>query len=295
MIAKRSTSKIPRRLFLQSSIAAAVSTPGIGFSQGTREGLSRLLNDRFRRQPISHIPTPLEQLRSLADALGCRSLLIKRDDQTGLALGGNKARKLDYIMADVIREKADTIVTTAGIQSNWCRQTAAAARMFGIDPVLVLVKRDASPVEYEGNLLLDFLFNADVRFLEPNADRNRYIADTEAELRRAGRRPYVAPIGGSMPGGSMRDPLGALGYVNAFLEMHGQAAASGISLDGVVLASGSGGTQAGLVVGARAVSPKTRVVGVSVSGSRQAVQKTVAAIANLTAAALDLKDKFAPE
>lgn len=98
-----------------------------------------------------------------------------------------------------------------------------------------------------------------------------------------------------MPGGSMRDPLGAIGYVNAFLEMNEQAARSGIPLDGVVLASGSGGTQAGLVVGARAVSPKTRIVGVSVSGSRPALQKTVAAIADITAAALDLKDKFTPE
>ncbi len=279
---------IPRRSFLQGSILGAIAVAG-----GPVPARDARL--KFERRIFAHLPTPLEKLEVLAAELGHPKLIIKRDDQTGLALGGNKTRKLEYIIADALNKKADTIVTSAGVQSNWCRQTAAAARKFGLRPVLVLAKRDDAPVAHDGNLLLDFLFDAEVRIIEPGADRAAVVDEIEAGLRKKGRNPYVAPVGGSMPGGSMREPLGAVAYVQAFLELHEQAGRDGTAVDAVVLATGSGGTQAGLVVGAKMLNAPTRIVGISVSGSKGAVQKTVAAISDATAAALGLKTSFAPE
>jgi len=291
--------QIPRREFLRSSMSGGIAIAGgpalLQSAAAAASDLAQVLSSKFRRQPIAFLPTPLERLKALGAEIGHANLLIKRDDQTGLATGGNKTRKLEFIIADALQKKADTIVTSAGVQSNWCRQTAAAARMVGMKPVLVLSKRDESPVTYDGNLLLDILFEAEVRIIEPRADRAAVTAGIADELRKNGRNPYLVSVGGSMPGDSMQQPLGAIGYVQAFIELHEQAARIGTGLDAVVLATGSGGTQAGLEVGARAVSPKTRIVGISVSGGRQSAQKLVAEISNATAAALDLKFRFSPE
>ena len=127
--------------------------------------------DALPRTELAHIPTPFEKLENLSKRLEKVNVFFKRDDQTGLAFGGNKTRKLEFIMADVLEQKADTVITWAGVQSNWCRQTAAAAKKLGIKPVLVLLKRPGLPYEYDGNLLLDFIFDSDIRLVESKADQ----------------------------------------------------------------------------------------------------------------------------
>ncbi len=242
----------------------------------------------FPRIRLTHLPTPLEPMDSLSRELGGVRLHIKRDDQTGLAFGGNKARKLEFIMADVLRKRADTVVTWAGVQSNWCRQTAAAAARLGLRSVLVLLKKPTSAIVSDGNLLIDQVFGAEIRVVEPEGERNflelggveDLVLPVVEEERAAGRQVYLAPVGGSIPEGSMDVPLGAFGYVEAFLELFEQAQELGLPLDTVILATGSAGTQAGLLVGAKLVSPQTRVVGISVAGETTQVSEYVRAIAD---------------
>jgi len=228
----------------------------------------------------------LEELPSLSGLLAPLSVYMKRDDQTGLAFGGNKARKLEFIMADVVSQEADTIVTWAGVQSNWCRQVAAAAARMGLRAVLVLVKKPGATVSEDGNLLLDRFFGADVRIVEASGDKGflelehvRGLLDPVLEEeQRAGRKVYLAPVGGSLLEGSMARPLGSLGYVEAFAELLEQARERGFTPDTVVLASGSAGTQAGLLAGAKLLSPETRIVGISVAGAAPVVSSYVRAI-----------------
>lgn len=246
------------------------------------------------RVRLAHLPTRLEEMERLSARLGGLRLFFKRDDQTGLAFGGNKARKLEFIMADAVARKADTIITWAGVQSNWCRQTAAAAKKLGIEPVLILFKRPGLPYDYDGNLLLDFVFDSSIRLeeLEPGRSMMEYegvraVVDAVAELeRQKGRHPYIAPIGGSLPEASMTKPWGAIGYVNAFVEIFEQAASRGAEVDAVVLATGSGATQAGLLVGAQSISPRTQIVGISVSENRETMSRYVRNIAEETFALL---------
>lgn len=257
--------------------------------------LEERISDRFSRVHCAHLPTPLEEMRVLSRELNGPTLFIKRDDQTGLAFGGNKARKLEFIIADAIDKNADVIITWAGIQSNWCRQTAAAARMYGIQPILVLSKRDTSSVAYDGNLLLDLILGADVRILEPDDDRVQIVEQITEEEKAKGHNPYVVPVGGSSVGGSMTEPLGAIGYVQAFVEIFNDAQEKRIIIDHVVVATGSGGTQAGLVVGAKALGADVKIIGISVSGAEASIQRNVAGIANMTADALGLDMTFSPE
>lgn len=241
------------------------------------ELISRL--DRIPRIALSHLPTPLEPLRGLTRQLSGPTIWVKRDDQTGLAFGGNKARKLEHIVADIEARGADTVVTWAGVQSNWCRQVAAAAAQMRIRCVLVLLKKAGQSTEPDGNLLLDHLFGAHVRVAEAPEGRSFLELDNVRELvgpvmeaeEREGRNPYLVPVGGSLMEGDMTRPLGALGYVRAFAEIMEQAAIRGFTPRAVVLATGSAGTQAGLLAGARLLSPSTRIVGVSVAGDGQTV------------------------
>jgi D-cysteine desulfhydrase family pyridoxal phosphate-dependent enzyme len=242
---------------------------------------------RFPRLPLAHLPTPLEDLDVLSKRLGGLPLHMKRDDQTGLAFGGNKARKLEFIMADMMEKGADTVVTWAGVQSNWCRQVAASAARIGKRAVLVLLKRPGLPAEEDGNLLLDRLFNADIRIVEASGEKSflelenvrEFLDPVLEEEEAAGRKVYLAPIGGSLLEGSMDRPLGALGYVVAFAELLEQARARGFTPDTVVLATGSAGTQAGLLAGAKLLSPETRIVGISVAGSAGDISRYVKNIA----------------
>ncbi|MFQ6070559.1 MAG: D-cysteine desulfhydrase family protein [Candidatus Aminicenantales bacterium] len=253
--------------------------------------------EQFPRKKIVNLPTPLQKLERLSRFFGGPEIYMKRDDLTGLAFGGNKSRKLEYIIHDVLDKKADVIITWASIQSNWCLQTAAAARRFGIKPVLILFKTYELPDECDGNLLLDFILDAEIRIKE--AEKGKVVSEEYAaeivegvarEMNNKGHTPYVAPIGGSMVGGSMDIPLGALSYVRAFAEMLEQTEELGVDVSHVIHATGSGGTQAGLVVGASLLTEKVKVVGISVSDEREIFSSVVRTIAQeaLKAMKLDL-------
>jgi D-cysteine desulfhydrase family pyridoxal phosphate-dependent enzyme len=252
-------------------------------AQSVRDKLAR-----FHRVALSDLPTRLEKLENLSQQFAPCSIYVKRDDQTGLAFGGNKSRKLDFIMADVLQQGADCIVTWAGVQSNWCRSVTAAATKLGIRTVLVLFKGPTTPEGDDGNLLLDRLFDAEIQVHDAAGIGNmlelesvRHLLEPVVEdQRRKGRKPYLAPIGGSMAEGSMSEPWGALGYVEAFLEIVEQAADVGARIDSIVLASGTGGTQAGLLAGAKLVSPHIRVVGVSVYATGGQVAEYILPVAN---------------
>lgn len=226
----------------------------------------------YPRCRLAHLPTPLEPMDALSDIMGV-NLMVKRDDLTGLAFGGNKVRKLEYLMADVRAQGADCVITWAGVQSNWCRQLAAAANRCGVLPVLLLFKRPGLPADYDGNLLLDFLFGAEIHLQDLGKDRKmmelagvRDLVEEIAERqRKAGRKPYIAPIGASLMEGSMTKPLGSVSYVNAFVELLEQAEGAGRRIDYIVIATGSGSMQAGLLVGAKLLCPTVKVVGISVS------------------------------
>lgn len=194
---------------------------------------------RFR---LAHLPTPVEPLPNLSSALGGPELWIKRDDQTGLATGGNKARKLEFLMGDALESQADCVITAGSTQSNHARQTAAAAAKCGLDCHLVLYAPGGKqPAEMNGNLLLDLLLGAAIHWTEERAPYWQTIQRVEEELRSQGRRPYVVPYGGS-------NPIGIMGYVLAMQEIAEQASLCG-RLDAIVFASSSGGTQAGMTLG----------------------------------------------
>ena len=251
--------------------------------------------NKFPRKNLIHLPTPFQKLENLSRALEGPEIYIKRDDLTGLGFGGNKSRKLEFIIQDALEKKADVIITWASVQSNWCLQTAAAARKFGIKPVLLLFKTYDLPEEYDGNLLLDFILDAEIKIMEAEKgkvvreeDVEDIIEETVNEIKEWGYNAYIAPIGGSLVGGSMEKPLGAISYVNAFVEMLEQAEARGIEIDYIVHASGSGGTQAGLTVGAKALKGNIKVLGVSVSDEKEPFSKDVLTIGRETVKTLSL-------
>lgn len=249
------------------------------------EQLEKLVTIQPRVRLISR-PTPLSRLENLAVELGLKEILIKRDDLTGLALGGNKSRKLEFIIAEAIRQGADTIITWGSLQSNWCLQTAAAARKCGLRPVLVLFKTYDLPLIEQGNILLEKLLGAEILVKEteikgksPNQDEAFHLLNEMAdEERRKGHRPFLVSVGGSACGGHMEKPLGAMAYILSLLEIYNQTAASALP-DYLVVASGSGGTQAGLLVGARALGLKTKIIGICVSDKKEEFLPVVRSIA----------------
>jgi D-cysteine desulfhydrase len=205
------------------------------------------------RTPLAKLPTPLDEMPNLTRALGGPRLLVKRDDLTGLAGGGNKTRKLEYLMADAVARTCDVVITAGGAQSNHCRQTAAAAANCQIECHLVLGGEPQSPL---GNLLLDHLLGATVHWT-PKPQRNARMEALAKKLRSEGRRPYVIPIGGSTP-------LGAVGYVAAMFELVDQLDAQRWHVDHLVFATSSGGTQAGIVLGARLAGFIGKVTAISI-------------------------------
>jgi D-cysteine desulfhydrase family pyridoxal phosphate-dependent enzyme len=252
--------------------------------------------EKFPRVNLIHSPTPFRMLEHLTAELGGPDIYIKRDDLTGLAFGGNKSRKLEFIIPDVLAKKADVIITWASLQSNWCMQTAAAAKIFGIKPILILFKTYDLPAEYDGNLLLDYILDADIRIKE--AVKGKIVKQEDAlaaaeevarEVREQGHKAYLVAVGGSMPLGSMDLPLGAISYVSAYIEMVEQAKALGFQADYVVHSTGSGATQAGLVVGAKALTRGAKVLGISVSDDKVTFGKDVLKIVQATEKALKLE------
>lgn len=232
--------------------------------------------------PLGYLPTPLRPLLRLSQALGGPEVWIKRDDLTGLGLGGNKIRKLAFLLAEAQRQHADVIMTTGAQQSNHARQTAAVAAMLGLPCVLVL--RGDPPAKPQGNYFLDLLLGAEVRW---SGDRPLLQAlDAEAAaLRQEGRHPYVITYGGS-------SALGACGFVAGIAEVAMQAQALGITFDAIVFASSSGGTQAGMTAGVRALELPTRVIGISIAEPASSFRHDLARLTNETAALLKLDLAF---
>ena len=236
------------------------------------------------RLRFAHLPTPVEALPRLSAALGGPQLLIKRDDQTGLAMGGNKTRKLEFLAAEAQANGARRLITAGAVQSNHCRQTAAAAARQGFDCTLVLSLPDDDPVHRQpgGNLLLDHLLGAEIVWTTP-AGRDQALQETFEKAWEAGQRPYLIPYGGS-------NPTGAASYAFAMQELVEQA----VEVDWVVFASSSGGTQAGLALGARLFGFQGQVLGISVDEAQEVLQLRVARLATETADFLGEAQSFAP-
>lgn len=246
------------------------------------------LTTQLPRKPLAFLPTPLHPLPRLnawlADQGIGTEIWIKRDDQTGLALGGNKTRKLEFLLGDASAQGCDTLITTGAIQSNHCRQTAAAAAQTGLDCHLVLGgQRPDAP---NGNLLLDTLLGATLHWTTRENRINR-LREVEAELHHAGRRPYFITYGGS-------DPVGASGYALALEEVLIQKRDLAIDFDMIVVASSSGGTQSGLIAGAFALGSQIPVLGINIDEPQEHLQSHVAALATETATHLRHPHSFAP-
>jgi len=220
-----------------------------------------------QRFPLAHLPTPLEPMKRLSQALGGPELWIKRDDQTGLATGGNKTRKLEFLIGEARAQEARVVLTVGAVQSNHCRQTAAAAARAGLDCVLVLRGDPPSPEMWTGNLFLDELLGA--RLVWSGAEDPLLVLEQAAVAEEAaGRKAYVIPYGGS-------NATGAAAYALAFEELWDQMYVARLSFDRVLFATSSGGTQAGLVVGARACAFEGQVLGISVDKTGGHLGRTV--------------------
>lgn len=213
---------------------------------------------------IAHLPTPVETLPRLGAALGIH-LLVKRDDQTGLALGGNKTRKLEYLMAEAQANGAHTIITAGAIQSNHCRQTAAAAARLGMKCILILVGE--APTLPDGNMMLDLLFGASFVFTTRN-NRDKTLKVVFDQAWQAGQRPYLIPYGGS-------NAVGAAAYAYALKELLEQ----GVTPDWILFATSSGGTQAGLVAGAKLFGFNGQILGISVDEAENILKARVVDLA----------------
>jgi D-cysteine desulfhydrase family pyridoxal phosphate-dependent enzyme len=213
--------------------------------------------ENLPRVALALAPTPLHALERLRDTLGgperVPRLLIKRDDLNGVALGGNKLRKLEFLLGDALAQGADTLITAGAAQSNHCRQTAAVGAMYGMETHLCL--RGPAPETHTGNLILDDWLGASLHFAEPGADVSALMEPLARTLRGQGRTPYIIPIGGS-------NAVGSAGYTLAAWEL----AAECPEASHIIVATGSGGTQAGLEVGVRRAGVATRVIGVGVAG-----------------------------
>lgn len=244
---------------------------------------------RFPRLRFAHLPTPIEPMDNLSKLLGGPRLWVKRDDCTGLATGGNKTRKLEFLMADAVAEKADVVITQGATQSNHARQTAAIAAKLGMACEILLENRTSSTdrdYKLSGNVLMDRLFGAGLREFPGGTDMNAAMQTVAEELKAKGKRPYIIPGGGS-------NPIGALGYVGCALELLDQANAMGLKLDHVVHATGSTGTQAGLVVGLEAARTGIPVYGISVRAPKEAQEANVFKLVEATADFMGLKGTVA--
>ncbi len=232
----------------------------------------------FSKVSLCHQPTPIEQMPRLSAELGGPSLFIKRDDCTGLATGGNKTRKLEFLVGEAIEQQADILVTQGAVQSNHVRQTAAAACKVGMKCHALLERRvpgQGEAYEETGNVFLDKIFGATIEFRPPGLDMNAEAEAVVARLKSEGHRPYFIPGGGS-------NPTGALGYVSCALEIAEQERSIGLTFDWLVMGTGSTGTQAGLVAGFEASGRKLPVMGISVRQPRERQVEAVHKLVNST-------------
>jgi len=232
------------------------------------------------RLHFAHLPTPIEELPRLSDLLAGPRILVKRDDQTGLAFGGNKTRKLEFLVAEAIEQGAKTLISGGALQSNHCRQTAAAAAKYGFDCILVL--NGEMPDKPSANLLLDQLFGAEVIAIPDRNERDRVLQETFDKAVADGRKPYLVPYGGS-------SPTGALGYAFAMEELMTQLRTPSFpktrsselgGLNHIVFGTSSGGTHAGLVLGQRVFGFKGKVLGISIDESEEWLKSHVSKLAS---------------
>jgi D-cysteine desulfhydrase len=242
------------------------------------------------RTELAHLPTPLERLSRLTEALGGPELWIKRDDQTGLATGGNKARKLEFLIGAALAEGADCVITAGSTQSNHARQTAAAACKVGLEPHLVLYAQGGkAPESVNGNVLIDELLGACIHWTEEHAPYVNTIAAVEAELRTSGRKPHVVPYGGS-------NALGVMGYVTAMRELATQLdEREQPGFDAHIFATSSGATHAGMILGAKLAGVRGVIHGMSVDQKKSAFAPRIAELVRDGAALLSIDESVAPE
>jgi D-cysteine desulfhydrase family pyridoxal phosphate-dependent enzyme len=247
----------------------------------TRTGLAAQPRMRF-----ASLPTPLQFAPRLTEALGGPRIYLKRDDLTGLAFGGNKTRKLEYLIADALEAGATHVITVGGTQSNHVRQTAAAARLAGLEPVLVMNSSTPSPA-IQGNLLLDYLFGATIHYVASEHDRAARVEEVAADLADTGARPYIIPGGGS-------NGVGALGYVNAMLELQVQLVERGLAPAALYFAAGGGGTHGGIITGAKLFGLPFPVIGVLVEDTNVEGRQRAQAVSDWTADRLGMTNPVAP-
>lgn len=247
---------------------------------------------RFPRLSLGHFPTPLEPLNNLTTLLGGPQIWIKRDDATGLASGGNKTRKLEFLLADALEKKADVIITQGATQSNHVRQTIAGAAKLGLAAKVLLEKRVTDfgeDYQRSGNVLLDDLLGGEiVAHLPGGTDMQQAMEEYAAELREKGHNPYVIPGGGS-------NPIGALGYVACAEELLYQSSQQRLRIDHVVHATGSTGTQAGLVAGFTATHSQVPVLGISVRAPKAKQEENVWNLASRTLSLLGVPGELPRE
>jgi L-cysteate sulfo-lyase len=247
---------------------------------------------RFAPVRFAHLPTPFEPMMGLTEHLAGPdgagpTVWIKRDDCTGLAGGGNKTRKLEYLLGDALSQDADTLVTQGAIQSNHVRQTAAAAARFGMACEIILEARtgsEAADYNRSGNVLLDELLGARIRSVAGGTDMTAELAATAAKVAEAGGRPYVIPGGGS-------NAIGALGYAECALELVVQANEAGLEIDRIVTATGSAGTHAGLVAGLAVMGADIPVLGIGVRAPQDVQEANVYRLARETTTLLGHQDR----
>jgi len=234
---------------------------------------------QFPRVSLAHLPTPLEHLPRLSRHLGGPQIFVKRDDCTGLATGGNKTRKLEFSMADALEQGADTIITVGAVQSNHVRQTAAAACKLGFKCEVLLEHRVKDPTDSyrtSGNVLLDRIFGANLREYPGGTDFDQAMEQVAGEVTASGGKPYLIPGGAS-------NRVGALGYVNCASELLSQAEDEGLDIDHIITATGSAGTQGGMIVGLKAMHSEIPLLGIGVNAPRQEQEKKVYRLACETA------------
>ena len=203
---------------------------------------------------LGYFPTPLIELTRLSKTLGGPNIYMKRDDNTGLALGGNKTRKLKYIIGDALAKGADTVITAGAIQSNHCRQTAGAAASLGLECHLVLGGEE--PEQPQGNLLLDKVYGCHIHWTGENR-KGEDIPALVAQLKAEGKKPYVIPYGGS-------NELGAIAFIEAYKELNAQREALKVDFSHIIFASSSGATHAGLILGNKILQTYSQIVGINI-------------------------------
>ncbi|HEX9331251.1 MAG TPA: D-cysteine desulfhydrase family protein [Anaerolineales bacterium] len=233
------------------------------------------------RLHFAHLPTSIEELPRLTDYLNGPKVLVKRDDQTGLAFGGNKTRKLEFLVAEALEQGAGMLISGGALQSNHCRQTAAAAARFGLGCTLVLTGE--MPDQPSANLLLDQIFGAEIVTVTDRAYRDQTLQETYDRAVAEGRNPYLVPYGGS-------SPTGALGYAYAMKEFIEQ----NVHADWIVFGTSSGGTHAGLVLGQRLFGYKGKVLGISIDESEEWLKNHVSALASEASEKMGEQIEFDP-